>query len=808
MPQLAHRRPDRPPAGAAARPCGRCAIRNPAPCRRRADRARRRRQERDGRARDAAARRGRLARVPHTPAASTCGRSPRAWALALSNRATRARAGTGRLAAARRPRRPAAASARRAGRSPRTAWCSSSTTSSRTSRAAAARSSTPTWPRLAAPVSPISARAGRLLITCRYPVTRAWTTCSGMSRSGRSAPPRSQAGAAAAGARRLRTGRSCAGAAGDRRPSRGCSSSSMACCAAAGPAAAGDREAAGDGAEAGTRPGEPPAATSTTAIRRRRRSSARATCCSTSLLGPCRGSGRRRDPAAARCLQSAGRAGRPRPDARRRRGGRATLRRPTQAFAGSQHCHWFTGFPDGAAWVHRWTAEGLARLSDRRCPSRPLPAAPASIAVAGAAREPRSRRRIEAVRNFLAGGHVRRQPLRSPQRCLDAAAPLAAVRWHCRAGRRSARNPCRRTTAVTRSSPTRRPEPPGAGPDRTRARAYDAILQRCERLAAAEPDRADYQRDLSVSYNKMGDLYRALGQGEEARQASSSAGDLPSGWRRPSPTAPTTSATSPSPTTRWATSTARSARARRRGDAYLKSLAIASGWRRPSPTAPTTSATSRSRTTRWATSTAPSARARRRGTPILKSLAIGERLAAAEPDRADYQRDLSVSYEQMGDLYRALGQGEEARRRLPQVAGDRRAAGAGRARSRRLPARPLGLLQQDGRPLPRARPGRGGAGRLPEVAGDRRAAGRAEPDRADYQRDLSVSYERMGDLYGALGQGEEARDAYLSRWRSPSGWRRPSPTAPTTSATSRSPTTRWATSIAPSARARRRGRPT
>jgi hypothetical protein len=32
------------------------------------------------------------------------------------------------------------------------------------------------------------------------------------------------------------------------------------------------------------------------------------------------------------------------------------------------------------------------------------------------------------------------------------------------------------------------------------------------------PDRADCQRDLSVSYNKMGDLYRDLGQGEAARK--------------------------------------------------------------------------------------------------------------------------------------------------------------------------------------------------------------------------------------------------------------------------------------------------
>jgi tetratricopeptide (TPR) repeat protein len=86
--------------------------------------------------------------------------------------------------------------------------------------------------------------------------------------------------------------------------------------------------------------------------------------------------------------------------------------------------------------------------------------------------------------------------------------------------------------------------------------------------------------------------------------------------------------------------------------------------------------------------------------------------AAAEPDRADYQRDLSVSFIKMGDLYRALGQGEAARQ-----------------------AYQASL----------------------EIA-ERLAA--AEPDRADYQRDLSVSFNRMGDLYGALGQGEAARQAY------------------------------------------------
>ena len=70
--------------------------------------------------------------------------------------------------------------------------------------------------------------------------------------------------------------------------------------------------------------------------------------------------------------------------------------------------------------------------------------------------------------------------------------------------------------------------------------AYLKSLAIAEWLAQAEPDRADYQRDLSVSYNRMGDLYRALGQGEQAREAFLKALAIASGWPRPSPIAPTT----------------------------------------------------------------------------------------------------------------------------------------------------------------------------------------------------------------------------------------------------------------------------
>jgi tetratricopeptide (TPR) repeat protein len=45
---------------------------------------------------------------------------------------------------------------------------------------------------------------------------------------------------------------------------------------------------------------------------------------------------------------------------------------------------------------------------------------------------------------------------------------------------------------------------------------YRHLVEVFTKRAQAEPDRADYQRDLSISYERLGDLYRALGQGEQA----------------------------------------------------------------------------------------------------------------------------------------------------------------------------------------------------------------------------------------------------------------------------------------------------
>jgi hypothetical protein len=52
----------------------------------------------------------------------------------------------------------------------------------------------------------------------------------------------------------------------------------------------------------------------------------------------------------------------------------------------------------------------------------------------------------------------------------------------------------------------------------------------------------------------------------------------------------------------------------------------------------------------------------------------------------------------------------------------------------------------------------GRPGTSPSRGSRRRRLAEAEPDRADYQRDLSISYERLGDLMVAVGNGAEAQE--------------------------------------------------
>ncbi len=139
---------------------------------------------------------------------------------------------------------------------------------------------------------------------------------------------------------------------------------------------------------------------------------------------------------------------------------------------------------------------------------------------------------------------------------------------------------------------------------------------------------------------------------------------------------------------------------------------------------------------------------------------IFEKLFQAEPNRADYARDLSVSYERMGDLLRSLGDGEAARQYYEKAL-DIRAKLAAQEPNRADYARGLSVSYNKMGDLLR-RLGEGEAARqyyekCHEILSKLAAA---EPNRADYARDLSVSYNKMGDLLRSLGEGEAARQYY------------------------------------------------
>ena len=69
----------------------------------------------------------------------------------------------------------------------------------------------------------------------------------------------------------------------------------------------------------------------------------------------------------------------------------------------------------------------------------------------------------------------------------------------------------------------------------------------------------------------------------------------------------------------------------------------------------------------------------------------------------------------------------------------------------------------------------GGAGDLPGVAGDRRATGKADPGNADWQRDLSVSHNNIGDVKFVAGRSAGGAEELpgQSRNRRPSRQVRP-----------------------------------
>ena len=249
--------------------------------------------------------------------------------------------------------------------------------------------------------------------------------------------------------------------------------------------------------------------------------------------------------------------------------------------------------------------------------------------------------------------------------------------------------------------------------------AYQASLAIRDRLAKADPGNAGWQRDLSVSHTRSATCWWRRATCRRRWTLPGLASPSETASPRPTPAMPAGSATSPSRTRRSATCWWRRATCRRRSTLPGRARHQRPPRRRPTPAMPAGSATSPSRTTRSATCWWRRATCRRRSTAYQASLAI------AEPPRQ------------------------------------------GRPRQCRLAARPLRLARQDRRRAAwrRATCRRRSTPTKPRLAIADRLA-KADPGNAGWQRDLSVSHEKIGDV---LRPGQPAGGARrLPKPRSPS----------------------------------------
>ena len=209
-------------------------------------------------------------------------------------------------------------------------------------------------------------------------------------------------------------------------------------------------------------------------------------------------------------------------------------------------------------------------------------------------------------------------------------------------------------------------------------KSYQGSLAIADRLAKADPNNAGWQRDLSVSYNKVGDVLVAQGNLPEALKSTRAASRFETGSPRPTRTTRAGSAISRSPI--------------QGGD-----VLVAQG-------------------------NLPEALKSYQG-----SLAIADRLAKADPNNAGWQRDLSVSYNRVGDVLVAQGNLPEA---LKSYQGSLaiETGRQGRPEQRGLAARSLGLLRQGGRCAGGAGKPARGAEILPGQPRDCRPARQGRPE--------------------------------------------------------------------------------
>jgi tetratricopeptide (TPR) repeat protein len=300
-----------------------------------------------------------------------------------------------------------------------------------------------------------------------------------------------------------------------------------------------------------------------------------------------------------------------------------------------------------------------------------------------------------------------------------------------------------------------------AAGDLTAARsAYLAGLDVATRLAEADPTNTEWQRDLSVSHNSVGDLARTAGDLIGAYTQYEAGLDIRTRLAEADPT-----------NTEWQRDLSVSDNrlgdlAQAAGDltaarsAYQAGLDIATRLADADPTNTEWQrglSVSRDRLGDLAQAAGDLTAAH---TQYQAGLDIATRLAEADPTNTEWQRDLSVSHSRLGDLARAAGD----------LTAARSAYQAGLDIATRLAeADPTNTEWQRDLSVSHNR-----VGDLARAAGDLTAAhtqyqagldirtrlAEADPTNTEWQRDLSVSHNRLGDLAQAAGDLTAARSAY------------------------------------------------
>ena len=233
-----------------------------------------------------------------------------------------------------------------------------------------------------------------------------------------------------------------------------------------------------------------------------------------------------------------------------------------------------------------------------------------------------------------------------------------------------------------------------------------------EQRSLDAPHNAQAQRNLSISYNKLGDLLRQEGKGAEARKAYEEDLRISQKLAQEDP------------------HNAQAQRDLSISYERLGDLLIQEG----------------------------------RGAEAHKvyddGLAISQKLAQEDPHNAQAQRDLSVSYNKLGDLLRQEGKGAEARKAyedglaIRQKLAQEDPHNAQAQRDLSVSYIKLGeLLRQEGKGAEAHKAYEDGLAIRQKLAQE-------DPHNAQAQRDLSISYERLGDLLRQEGKGGEARKAY------------------------------------------------